>query len=188
MPAVFRIRLRPPSHPTRNAARSAWPSESSTSTPEPRHLAFAGDRHPKLTDPGGQHALDVLLPQSEAVVVAGGEVADVQPGPGEALDLHRLPRREEPIGDPALVEHLDRARVQATRARAGEVLARAPFDHDDVDPGQCQLARQHQPRRAASGDRHRMLPHSRPPRPIGRQQYLRGADSPGRAQAARLRA
>ena len=33
MPAALRIRLRPPSHPTRYSARSDWPSHSSTSTP-----------------------------------------------------------------------------------------------------------------------------------------------------------
>ena len=33
MPAALRIRLRPPSHPTRYSARSDWPSDSSTSTP-----------------------------------------------------------------------------------------------------------------------------------------------------------
>ena len=33
MPAALRIRLRPPSHPTRYRARSGWPPDSSTSTP-----------------------------------------------------------------------------------------------------------------------------------------------------------
>ena len=33
MPAALRIRLRPPSHPTRYCARSDWPSDSSTSMP-----------------------------------------------------------------------------------------------------------------------------------------------------------
>ena len=51
----------------------------------------------------------MVLPQPEAVVVPGGEVADVQRGPGEARDLRLLSLREEPIGDPALVEDLDGA-------------------------------------------------------------------------------
>jgi hypothetical protein len=51
----------------------------------------------------------VVLPESEAVVVPRGKVADVQKDPGEALDLHRLPLREEPIGDAPLIEHLDGA-------------------------------------------------------------------------------
>src|SRR5437879_5750471 len=33
MPAALRIRLRPPSHPTRYSARSVGPSDSATSTP-----------------------------------------------------------------------------------------------------------------------------------------------------------
>ena len=53
--------------------------------------------------------------------------------------------------------------VQTARARAGEVLAGAPLDDGDVDPRQRQLARQHQPRRTAAGDHHRMLGHRHPP-------------------------
>ena len=46
-------------------------------------------------------------------------------------------------------------------ARAVEILAGASFDDDDVDPRQRQLARQHQPGRAASCDHHRVLGHRR---------------------------
>ena len=77
--------------------------------------------------------------------------------PGEARDLRHLPFREEPIGDAALIEHLDGARVQTARARADEVLAGAPLDNGDVDARQRQFARQHQPCRTCSGDHHRML-------------------------------
>jgi hypothetical protein len=69
-------------------------------------------------------------------VVAGGKVADVQGGPAETLDLGRLSIREKPIGDPALIEHLDRPRLKAARTRAGQVLAVAPLDDRDVDPRQ----------------------------------------------------
>ncbi len=72
------------------------------------------------------------------------------------------PCDEEPIGDAALIEHLDGACVQTARARADEVLAGAPLDNGDVDPRQRQLARQHQPRRAAAGDHHRMFGHTPP--------------------------
>ena len=68
------------------------------------------------------------------------------------------PCDEEPLGDAALVEHLDRAGVQAAGARAGELLVGAPLDDGDVDPRQRQLARQHHPGRAASGDHDRMRP------------------------------
>ena len=52
--------------------------------------------------------------------------------------------------------------VQTACARAGEVLVGAPLDDGDVDARQRQLARQHQPRRTASGDHHRMLGHRHP--------------------------
>src|SRR5205807_2332087 len=78
-------------------------------------------------------------------------------------DLRFLPLRKEPIGDATLIEDLDGARVQSTRARAGEVLAGAPLDNGNVDARQRQLARQHQPRRTAPGDHHRMLGHRHPP-------------------------
>ena len=38
---------------------------------EPRHLAFAVDRHLELGDPTRQDALEIVLPQSQPVVVAG---------------------------------------------------------------------------------------------------------------------
>ena len=52
---------------------------------EAHHLAAAKDRNPELTDPVGQDRLEVALPEREHVVVAGGEVADVQGDQGEAL-------------------------------------------------------------------------------------------------------
>ena len=54
----------------------------------------------------------------------GGSVADVQRYV-EVHDLMHLSRREEPIGDAALIEDLDGACVQAACARADEVLAGA---------------------------------------------------------------
>ena len=77
--------------------------------------------------------------------------------PAKPATCTTCPCDEEPLGDAALIEHLDGARVQAAGARAGEVLAGAPLDDGDVDPRQRQLARQHQPRRTASGDHHRVL-------------------------------
>jgi hypothetical protein len=49
--------------------------------------------------------------------------------------------------------------VQATRARAREVLIGAPLDDRDVDACQRQLARQHQSCGTASGDYHRVFGH-----------------------------
>ena len=76
---------------------------------EPGYLSSAVERHRQLADPAGQDALDVVLPEPERVWMPGGEVADVQPGPGERGDLDLLSLREEPIGDSALIEDLDRA-------------------------------------------------------------------------------
>ena len=67
------------------------------------------DRHPQLADPASQDALDVVLPQPEPVVVAGGKVADVQTDAGEPGNLGHLSLGEEPIRDSTLVENLDRA-------------------------------------------------------------------------------
>ena len=135
---------------------------------EPRHLTPAIDRHLELFDPAGQDALDVLLPEPERVGMPGGKVADVQSGAGELPELGHLSLREEPIGDSTLIHDLDAARVQTTCARAGEVLAGPPLDNRNVHARQRQLARQHQPRRTASGDHHRMpglLIHFAPPIP-----------------------
>jgi hypothetical protein len=128
------------------------------------HLATAEDRHPELTEhPVGHDALDEALPEGEQVVVAGGEVADVQPDVGVADARMGLSRRHEPVGDATLVEHLDRAGVETPGPRAVEVLAGAAFDDDDVDPRQRQLRRQHHPGRPATRDRHRVLGHRRTP-------------------------
>ena len=87
--------------------------------------------------------------------------------PGVAHERMRLPLREEAIGDAALVEHLDGAGVQAPGSRSVELLTGASFDDDDVDPRQRQLGRQHQSRRTASGDHHRMLGHAPSPISVG---------------------
>ncbi len=164
MPARLRIRLRPPSQPTRYFARNdlavgQLDVDAGVVLGKARHFAFAVDRHRQLVDPAGQDALDVLLRQREPVVVASRKVADVERDHREARDLHDLPLRQEALGDASLIEHLDRACMQAARARAGEVLVGAPLDDGDVDTRQRQLARQHQPRRASSCDHHRMVRH-----------------------------
>jgi hypothetical protein len=114
MPAVLRIRLRPPSHhdeilcPQRLSAgqRDVY---AAIVLRETRHLTAAIDRHRQLIDPAGQDALDVALPQPEHTGVPGGEVADVERNPGKACDLAHLSLRKEPVCDAALIEHLDAA-------------------------------------------------------------------------------
>src|SRR6185295_9269602 len=86
------------------------------------HFTSAIGRHRQFADPAGEYALDVVLPQREPVIVPRRKVADAQGDQGEPSDLRRLSLREEPIGDAALIEDLDGARVQTACARAGEVL------------------------------------------------------------------
>ena len=62
---------------------------------------------------------------------------------------------KEPLGDPALVEDLDRPRVQAAGPRPRQLLHRAALEDGDLDLGQRQLTRQHQTGRPAADDHHR---------------------------------
>ncbi len=64
-----------------------------------------------------------------------GGVGDVQ-GEVEMDDLMQLSLREEPIGNSALIEDLNGARVQTTRARACELRAGAPLDDSNIDTRQ----------------------------------------------------
>ncbi len=105
----------------------------------------------------------MALPEPEHVVVTGGEVADVEDDPAEPVHRVELALRQEPLRDATLIEHLDRAGEKTPGSRSVEILTRASLDDDDVDPRQRQLARQHQPGRATSGDHHRMLGQSHPP-------------------------
>lgn len=125
-----------------------------------RHFTPAMDRDPQLVDPRREDSFDMVLPQREPVVVASRKVADVERGHPEPRDLGDLPLREEPLRDAPLIEHLDRARMEAASARADEVLARAPLDEDDVDPRQGQLGRQHETRRTCSRDDDCVLCHA----------------------------
>ena len=94
----------------------------------------------------------MALPQREAISVPGGEIADVEPGPGEARELGDLPLAQEALRDAALIEDLDGPRVQSAGPRTDELLIRAPLDHGDVDIRERQLGGQHQTGRAAAGD------------------------------------
>src|SRR5690606_26510842 len=87
---------------------------------------------------------------------------DVQPDKGVASDLGHLSGRQEAVSDAALIEHLDRAGVEATGPGANELLGGPPFDNGDIDSGQCQLARQHQSGRASASDDYGMVRHASP--------------------------
>jgi hypothetical protein len=133
MPAALRIRLRPPSHPTRQSARSDRPSDGSTSTP-------VSSRAPRGW--------------------AGREVADVQRDPAEPdPDLPHVALRQASIVDAMLIEYLDRAREAARPSVADEVLAGAPPHKGDGDACSHQLAGQHHAGRTSAGHHHGMLGH-----------------------------
>ena len=115
--------------------------------------------------------------------MAGREITDVQGGSAESLDLHRLPRLEKPIGDTALIEHLDGARVQTAGACAVGIRGGASFHDDDIDLGQGQLSRQHHSGRASAGDHHRMFGHSPLLTSVARGSVVRAVDCPCKGSA-----
>ena len=79
---------------------------------EPRHLTSVIDQHRQLGDPGGHDSLDLVLPDPERIGMTRREVAHIQDGRGKRRGLCDLTLREEPISDPTLIQHLDRARVK----------------------------------------------------------------------------
>ena len=130
---------------------------------EAGHLDAVVDGDLQLADPAREDALDVLLPKPEPIRMSGGNVADVQADRGEPRDLCLLSLRQEPIDDPPLIEHLERACVQTARARTGKVLVGAPLDDGNIHTRECELARQHQPRGSGPGDHDRKLGHRNAP-------------------------
>jgi hypothetical protein len=127
---------------------------------EPGDFAPATDRDAELVDPVSESALGDVLPEREPVRMPRREVAQVELRLVEVQHLRRLPLRQEPLGDPALIQDLDGARVQTARARSSlPVLTRLTLDDDDVDARQRQLGRQHHPRGAGPGDHYHMFGH-----------------------------
>ena len=86
-------------------------------------------------------------------------ITDVQGNSAESLNLHHLPLLEKPVGDAALIEHFDGARVQTAGARAVGIRRGPSFNDDNIDLGQGQLSRQHHSCRASAGDHDRMFGH-----------------------------
>jgi hypothetical protein len=117
-------------------------------------LAAAVDSGVQLFDPFGQQPLDVILEQTEHVVVPRGQVADVERHEVKVQGGVLLANGQEALDDAALVQDLQRPRMQAARPRARELLVRAALDDGHVHPGEPELARQHQARRAAARDQH----------------------------------
>ena len=127
---------------------------------KPGHLAAVLDVHRQLGDPVSHDPLDLVLPDRDHVRVTRREIARVQHASAEHHHPMQLTPREESISDPTLIEHLDRTRLKAAGARAGQRLVRTPFKDRDINPRQRQLGRQHHPRRTTAGDDHRMLSHA----------------------------
>lgn len=78
--------------------------------------------------------------------------------------------RQEPVGDPALIEDLDGTGMQSPGPLSDQVLIGAPLDDHHVHARQRQLTRQHQACRTSPCDNDRMLgfrnrwhPHVKPP-------------------------
>ena len=141
MPTARRITLRPPSAPTRYCARSGFPAATSDVDTvvvlrQAGHLDAAMDRDSQLVDPAEHDPLDVVLEEGERVRVPRGEVAEVEHRAAETDGLRDLPLGEEPPRDPALVEDLERARVEPARARAHQLCRRTPLEDRHLDPRQ----------------------------------------------------
>lgn len=68
--------------------------------------------------------------------------------------LHRRAARQEALGDAALVEHLDGARVETARTRALTRLRGAAFDDDHVDLPQREFGREREASRTTTHDHH----------------------------------
>ena len=57
----------------------------------------------------------------------------------------------QPVADAGLSQDIDRALLQQTCTDAGEqIFGRTPFEHDAVDAGKAQQAREQQSRRSAA--------------------------------------
>ena len=126
------------------------------------HLGFEIDPHLQLGKPAAHDPLDLVLEDPEEIRMARREVAGVEQGVAERHRRMGLTLCEKPTGDPALVEDLDRARVDATGPRVAELVVGARLDDRHVDLRQRQLSRQHHSRRTTSGDHHVVLGHHDP--------------------------
>src|SRR6478609_1814058 len=126
---------------------------------EARHLAVPQNLDAEVGDPVREDRLELLLRQCQHVVVAGGEIGDVEPDPAVTMGRDGESGVEKSIRDAALIEHLDGAGEQPEGPRTLDILGTPSFHHDAVDTRQRELPGQHQPGRTAAGDHHRMFGH-----------------------------
>ena len=116
---------------------------------EAGHLATAMHRHTELFDPAREDRFHLVLPQTQPIGMPRRKVTDIQHSPAETCGLRRLPFSQESIGDPALVQDLDRARVEPSCTGSCQLAGRAPLHDEHVDARQSQLTCQHHSARAA---------------------------------------
>src|SRR6186997_320246 len=76
--------------------------------------------------------------------------------------------------------------MQTAGARAGEVLAGAPFDNGNVDARQRQLARQHQAGRARARDQDVGIRHAHQTAPVVRNGGFQPARVPAEEMSTRV--
>ena len=114
----------------------------------------AADGHAELVGPLEEQRLDPVLEEGERVRVPGGQAVEVDARAAERDGVEQLAFGEEAVGDAALVEQLDGARVHAAATPAGELRGRAPLEDQHVRAGEPQLGGQHQSRRPGADDHH----------------------------------
>jgi hypothetical protein len=121
--------------------------------------AVTEDLDAEVADPVGEDGLEPALWQGKHVVVARGQVVDVEPDPGVPVARDDVPRVQEPLCDATLVEHLDGAREEPQGPGAIDLLGASPLHDGDVDSRQRELAGQHQPGRTPACDEYLVLDH-----------------------------
>ncbi len=132
------------------------------------HRGGVKDANAQLGDPRRHDPLDLPLPDPERVGMPRWEIAHLEHGRAEARGLRDLSLREEALGDTALIEHLDRACVQAARPGVPEHMVGTPLEDHQIDPCERELGGEHHPRRARPHDRHRVLAPQRSSTPVHR--------------------
>ena len=127
---------------------------------QPGDLVLPVHRHTELQNPRGQDRLEAVLPEGKPVRMARGEVTDVEHGGAEACGLSDVADRKKAIRNPALVEDLDRARVDATRPGTQQLSLCSSFDNVHVDAGERKLSGEHHAGRP--GTHHCYVGHASP--------------------------
>ena len=116
-------------------------------------LRSAVDGHAELAGPLLEQQLRAALGHDQQLRVAAGQDPEVERRARRGRHaLHAEAAGQEPVGEAARVQQLQRAGVHGERA--GEVrLLGPPLEHRTAHAGQCELARQRQAGRPGTHDR-----------------------------------